>query len=76
MTKFALWLNSNPNMATKLAHALGVNRASISNCKVGITPMPIRWMPVVVKMSNGLLDYETLVLESGKLRVSRRLSSH
>ncbi len=71
MNKFSAWLDSHPSMATKLAQAVGVNRTSISNCKTGLLLMPTRWMPVVVELSEGQLDYQTLVTEREYLRAKR-----
>jgi len=68
MTTFSQWLDSNPNMATKLARIVGVNRTSISNCKTGYLLMPPRWMPAVVELSGGALSYAGLIADRERRR--------
>ena len=68
MEKFSLWLDKNRGMATRLARTIQVNRTSVSNCKNGILLMPTRWMPHVVELSGGQLDYQALITEREHMR--------
>lgn len=61
MHKFKEWLVNTPGMATKLGKRLQVGAATISNVKHERQPMPTRWIPVIVSMSKGLLNYKELV---------------
>lgn len=63
MMKFSEWLDANPTMTATLMQTLDVNRASISNVKTGNRPMPVRWVPDVVRLSRRRLSYQSLVHE-------------
>jgi len=68
MNQFSQWLDTHHGMATKIANAVGVGRASISNCKTGRLPMPPGWMESIVKLSKGRLTHKYLLSERERIR--------
>jgi hypothetical protein len=70
MTTLKSWLDANYGLATKLTKVLGVNATCISKVKHGISPLPTRWIPVLVRLSKGLLKTDSLLQE--RLAVSKR----
>jgi hypothetical protein len=69
MQIFKEWLNNNPGMAKRLGERIKVAPATISNVKHGRKPMPTRWIPVVVDLSDKQISYEQLV--TAKLRTEQ-----
>lgn len=72
MIKFTDWLDANPGMQQQLADALNTNKTCPSLVKHERRPIPRRWIPVVVKLSDGHFTAEELL--DWSLSVSRRLS--
>ena len=63
MMKFSEWLDANPTMSTTLMRELRIKRASVSKVKTGNSPIPTRWLPLLVRLSKRKLTYESLVHE-------------
>lgn len=73
MKKFSDWLDSNPGMQQKLAKTLKTNKTCPSLVKHERRPLPRRWIPVVIEMSNGLFSADELLHWS--IHVSNKLSA-
>lgn len=61
MQKFTDWLNANPGIATKLKKELGINATTISNVKAGRRKLPVRWIPVIHRMSRRKISFAEMV---------------
>lgn len=72
MKKFSDWLDASPGMQKKLASELGTNKTCPSLVKHERRPIPRRWIPVVVRLSDNKFSAEELLQWS--ISVSARLS--
>lgn len=73
MQKFHKWLADNPGMTSILQKTLAVNATCISNVRHGRRPMPTRWMPEILRVSDGRITIAEMVLARNKVSKHIRL---